>query len=192
MESNRLKHLLMAAALLLAVFQGDGHAGESTFDIGPGGMSVEEAASMLGESAVIEKMMAQMRKAGWHRIPGGYSDGRERGLAMTIMVQEAKVRLLYTNYPRIAESVYPVEMQGLRRLLYILIFTDERATAPGSVVYVRYTTIALTSENLLYIAELKTMGPMSTSAADDNEKRPGRLAMDQNGNGRLKHAKGGF
>lgn len=148
------------------------HAEETTFVIerSSGGTGIENAETMMitfldrQEKRYLKKILTLSRKLNDRDgTPDKHKADklnyiRGRYLNFLLRIEEIKGQIWYRGTGG-AEYIYPQQMQGIRRVLYILILNDDGLPADSlmdtynnRIFYLRYSTVILTSDNILKLS----------------------------------------
>jgi hypothetical protein len=160
--------LLILTVLTLLLIPGSGHAEESTFQIekSPAVVNVDNLQTTMVKYISRKERRYLMdglsstvvyKGAGTavNRQDESRAHSRGRYLNALLRMEEIKGDIWYRD-DRGTLYVYPAQMQGIRKLLYILILTDDwkvsgslMDTYQNRIFSLRYSTLILTSDNII-------------------------------------------
>ncbi len=157
---------LLAILTVLSLFS-ISHADESTFEIERYSpvVSVEPVETMMitllnkQEKRYLAEVLALSRKLNNSSLDKRKAVKlnyiRDRHLNFLLRIEEIKGQIWYRGAEG-SEYIYPGQLQGIRRILYILILNDDglladslKDTHENRIFSLRYSTVILTSDNIL-------------------------------------------
>lgn len=174
--------LLLTVLIVVCIWSKESYAEESTFSITPKREKSGNAEAMLSfmnkkEQIYLKKILTLQNSPKSKKLSGKQTALlKKKELNLFLKMQDVKAQIMCAGCSE--NSVK--QIQGVQRLLYILLLTNNNASGKGlskvsesnrkNITYLRYQTVILTSENILKLAKLKTdrYGKVSISEKSKN------------------------
>lgn len=184
--------LLTAVLMIVCIWSKESCAEESTFDVRLNNTSAGHAEAVLSfldkkEQIYLKKILTSQNQAGSKKPDKNQTALlKEKGLDLLLKMQDVKAQIMCAGRSENGGK----QIQGIQRLLYILLLTNNDASGNGlsnvsesnrkNITYLRYQTVILTSDNVIKLVKLKEGRYEKVSVTEKAKKMFKEILNDMN------------